>query len=108
VRTACTFRIRVWGEGFGSSKCVASAQLPAGADIYEEGDLADCMYILHEGSVAEVTSAGVEHNVRVSPALLGETALLRELGDEYLFRPCALRCAFAPLSRAPVKTTFTF
>jgi hypothetical protein len=26
-----------------------------------------------------------------APALLGESALLRELDDKYYFRPCALR-----------------
>lgn len=66
-------------------------QLPAGADICEAGDVADCLWVLHEGSVAAVDADGVETHVTTAPALLGETALLQELDDEYHFRPCALR-----------------
>ena len=43
--------------------CHACAQLPAGADICEADDVADCIYILHEGSVAEVGPSGQEHQV---------------------------------------------
>lgn len=67
------------------------AQLPAGADICEAGDVADCIWVLHEGSVAAVDANGFETSVMVAPALLGETALLRELNEEYHFLPCALR-----------------
>ena len=66
-------------------------QLPAGGDICEAGDMADCLWILHEGSVAAVDANGIETTVTTAPALLGETALLQELDDQHHFRPCALR-----------------
>ena len=66
-------------------------QLPAGADICEKDDVADCIWILHEGIVAEVDAEGIESHDRHAPAILGETALLRELDSQYHFRPCALR-----------------
>jgi hypothetical protein len=31
-----------------------------------------------------------------APAVLGETALLRDIDDQYCFRPCGLRCARLP------------
>lgn len=67
------------------------AQLPAGADVCEADDVADCIWILHEGVVVEVDKQGMESHERHAPALLGETALLRELDNQYHFRPCALR-----------------
>lgn len=75
----------------GNPDLAAATQLPAGCDICEAGDVADCLWVLHEGSVAAVDASGYESDVTIAPALLGETALLRELGDEYHFRPCALR-----------------
>ncbi len=66
-------------------------QLPAGQDLCEADDVADCIWILHEGVAAEVDANGVESHDRTAPAVLGETALLRELDPQYHFRPCALR-----------------
>ena len=66
-------------------------QLPAGQDLCEADDVADCIWILHEGLVAEVDANGIEAHDRTAPAVLGETALLRELDSQYHFRPCALR-----------------
>lgn len=66
-------------------------QLPAGVTVCEVEDPADCVWVLHEGSVAEVTPDGVEINIRTAPALLGETALLREISSEYYVRPVSLR-----------------
>ncbi len=66
-------------------------QLPAGQDLCEADDVADCIWILHEGLVAEVDANGVESSDKMAPAVLGETALLRELDTQYHFRPCALR-----------------
>ena len=71
-----------------ASLCV---QLPAGADLCEADDVADCIWILHEGIVAEVDANGIEAYDNMAPALLGETALLKELDTQYHFRPCALR-----------------
>lgn len=67
-------------------------QLPAGVTICEVDDPADCVWLLHEGSVAEMTPDGSEINVKEAPALIGETALLRELGEEHCYRPSALQC----------------
>lgn len=66
-------------------------QLPAGADMCEAGDMADCLWVLHEGAVAAVGASGYETKVSTAPALLGETALLQELDEQYHFRPNALR-----------------
>ncbi|CAL8463823.1 g3357 [Coccomyxa elongata] len=66
-------------------------QLPAGADMCEAGDIADCLWVLHEGSVSAVGATGYETKISTAPALLGETALLQELDGQYRFRPCALR-----------------
>ena len=52
-------------------------QLPAGQDLCEVDDVADCIWILHEGLVAEVDANGIEAHDRMAPAVLGETALLR-------------------------------
>ncbi|BDA50689.1 probable potassium/sodium hyperpolarization-activated cyclic nucleotide-gated channel [Coccomyxa sp. Obi] len=90
-------RLGVFHDGFSQQDQIAIAalmtpmQLPAGADICEAGDVADCLWILHEGSVAAVDANGIETRVTTAPALLGETALLRELDDQHHFRPCALR-----------------
>ena len=42
--------------------------------------------------MATVDAAGYETSVTCAAALLGETALLRELDEEFHFRPSALRC----------------
>ncbi|CAL8465088.1 g4623 [Coccomyxa elongata] len=90
-------KLGVFNDGFSPQDQLAIAdlmtpmQLPAGADICEAGDVADCLWVLHEGSVAAVNADGVETHVTTAPALLGETALLQELDDQYHFRPCALR-----------------
>ncbi len=53
--------------------------------------MADCIWVLHEGSVSAVDANGFETSVMAAPALLGETALLRELDEDYHFCPSALR-----------------
>ena len=57
----------------------------------EADDVADCIWILHEGKVAEVDKQGIESHEVHAPAVLGETSLLRELDTQFHFRPCALR-----------------
>ncbi len=82
-----------------SSSCIAVfliyiacvPQVPAGVDMCKAGDMADCLWVLHRGSVVAISAA--EHNDKVigAPALLGETALLQELDEQHLHRPCTLR-----------------
>lgn len=79
---------------YSPERCARDMQLPAGADICEAGDIADCLWMLHEGSVSAVGATGYETKVSTAPALLGETALLQELDGQYHFRPCALRSGF--------------
>ena len=48
-------------------------QLPAGADICEADDVKDCLYILHEGSVAELGPNGQENQVTNRPLIPGKS-----------------------------------
>ena len=41
------------------------AQLPAGADVYDVDEIADCVWILHEGSCVETGPSGEEGQVIV-------------------------------------------
>ncbi|BDA48948.1 probableVMJ3 Protein CNGC15c [Coccomyxa sp. Obi] len=65
-------------------------QLPAGADMCKAGDVADCLWVLHRGSVAKRGTAGHKPQVISAPALLGETALLQELDGQHQYRSCEL------------------
>lgn len=55
------------------------------------GDVADCLWVMHKGSVAARGSAGPDTGVINAPALLGETALLQELDEQHHYRECTLR-----------------
>jgi len=60
-----------------ASLCV---QLLAGADLCEADDVADCIWILHEGIIAEVDANDIEAHERFAPTPLGETAQRVSLG----------------------------
>ena len=47
------------------------AQLPAVVNICRMDDVADCIWILHEGSVAEVDAERIESHDRHAPAIFG-------------------------------------
>ena len=62
-------------------------QLPAGFELCEEGDMAETLWILHDGELAANTFSGSEDNTILrAPALVGEVALLQEQRPEHLLR----------------------
>ena len=55
--------------------------LPAGATLFNQGDAADCLYVLTQGSITVVDGTGTQHDrqrfVSFGPGMmLGETAML--------------------------------
>ena len=71
-------------------------QLPAGFEVCEEGDIADCFYILHDGEVNaySLTTTLVDTQLK-APALLGQVALLQEQDANYVQRQCGYRYLFS-------------
>ena len=67
-------------------------QLPAGFEICEDGDIADCFYILHDGEVNARSFATTNVDTQLkAPALLGQVALLQEQDETYVQRQCGYR-----------------
>ncbi len=67
-------------------------QLPAGFEVCEEGDIADCFYILHDGEVNAHSFSGSTDDTQLkAPALLGQVALLQEQDATYVQRQCGYR-----------------
>ena len=78
-----------------------SVQLPAGFEICEEGDIADCFYILHDGEVNAYSFTASKMDTQLkAPALLGQVALLQEQDATYVQRQCGYRCKFLLQARA--------
>ena len=67
-------------------------QLPAGFELCEEDDLADCFWILHDGEVAAISYETPDHNDTLkAPALVGQVAILQEQDPKYMQRQCSYR-----------------
>ncbi|GFR48402.1 hypothetical protein Agub_g10296 [Astrephomene gubernaculifera] len=68
-------------------------RLPAGEDLCQQGDVADCLWILQEGTIEAVRyregSQAVEADER--PRLLGESVLLGDSVEACRVRPWTLR-----------------
>ena len=75
-------------------------QLPAGFELCEEDDLADCFWILHDGEVAAVSYETPDHDATLkAPALVGQVAILQEQDPNYMQRQCSYRSDPQPLCK---------
>lgn len=75
-----------------STELILGVQLPAGFEICEEGDLADCFYILHDGEVNARSFSNPALDTQLkAPGLLGQVALLQEQDPKYVQRQCGYR-----------------
>ncbi|KAG2485159.1 hypothetical protein HYH03_016049 [Edaphochlamys debaryana] len=68
-------------------------RLPAGEDLCQQGDIADCFWILQDGTVQAVRykEGSVTLDASESPRLLGESVLLGDVVEPCRVRPWTLR-----------------
>eukprot|EP00198_Chlamydomonas_reinhardtii_P005658 XP_001694994.1 predicted protein [Chlamydomonas reinhardtii] len=68
-------------------------RLPAGEDLCQQGDVADCFWVLQDGTVQAVRykEGSVTIDASETPRLLGEGVLLGDVVEECRVRPWTLR-----------------
>ncbi|KXZ51053.1 hypothetical protein GPECTOR_14g4 [Gonium pectorale] len=68
-------------------------RLPAGEDLCQQGDIAGCFWLLHEGTVEAVRykEGNVSIDASETPRLLGESVLLGDVIEACRVRPWTLR-----------------